>query len=193
MKTRTAVSALGEKWRNRESRRWILAVSFLSCIYLLIIPAFFWQKGLEKDLSVIQAKYRELSTLSTEYKPIRERVDAIEQKKSLTKVAGITEAINDIASEAGIKGKIKSIKGTGAGMTLDGLSEDSAEIRMEKLTMAEVIHLFYKIENAPMILAIKNVQIKKSFENPELLDIITTISLFTPSHVIPASDKNIRR
>jgi general secretion pathway protein M len=181
MRTKAAINILREKWHDKEYRRSSIAVAFLLGIYILLIPAFFWQKGLEKDLSVTQARYGELSSLINDYKPLRERMDTIEKKKSLTKVAGLAQAINDIATETGIGGKIKSIKTTGTGVTLDGLSEDSAEIRVEKLTMGESIRLFYGIENAPMILAIKNLQMRKSFENPELLDVIVTMSLFTPS------------
>ena len=179
MRIETALSRMKDQWRNRYSRRKILAVTVLAGIYLLLIPAFVWQKNAERDLSVIQEKSRELSTLLAEYKPIGERVESIEQKKSLTKITGITQAVDEIASTVGIKGKIKSIKGTGAGMTLDRLSEEGAEIQLERLETGEMVNLFEKIENAPMILAIKKVQIRKSFENPERLDITMTVSLFT--------------
>jgi len=70
---------------------------------------------------------------------------------------------------------------TGTKKIVDQMSEESAEIQMEKLNMSELINLFYKIENAPMILAIKKVAIKKSFENPELLDTTMSVSLFSSS------------
>jgi hypothetical protein len=164
---------------DKESRRKVLVVSFLLAIYLLLIPAFLWQKSSEKELSLTQAKSRELSVLAAEYEPIKKRLDTIEQKKSLTKTTGITQAIDDIVSAVGIKGKIKSMKGTAAGVNINRLREESAEIQMEKLTMNEMVHLFYNIEHAPMILAIKKAQIRKTFENPERLDITMTLSLFT--------------
>jgi hypothetical protein len=61
---------------------------------------------------------------------------------------------------------------------MDQMGEESAEIQIEKLNMTELVHLFFKIENAPMILAVKRVIIKKSFENPELLDVTMAVSLF---------------
>jgi len=64
---------------------------------------------------------------------------------------------------------------------MDQMSEESAEIQMEKLNMTELVHLFYKIENAPMILSVKRVVIKKSFENPDLLDLTMAVSLFGSS------------
>jgi hypothetical protein len=165
--------------KDAESRRRILAISVLLVLYLLLIPAFLWQKSSGKDLSLTQEKFRDLSALVSEYEPIKKRLVAVEQKKSLTKTTGITQAIGDIASAVGIKGKIKSIKGTAAGANINGLREECAEIQMEKLTMNEMVHLFYNIEHAPMILATKKAQIRKAFENPERLDITMTLSLFT--------------
>ena len=78
-------------------------------------------------------------------------------------------------------GKMKSIKGTGTRKTPNQMSEETAEIQIEKLTINEMVQLIYKIEDAPMILAMKTVVIKKSFENPELLDVTMTVSLFTPA------------
>jgi hypothetical protein len=192
MKTDMIKKEVGNRWRNQTTRRYIIAVSFLIGLYFLMIPAFLWQKALEKDRSAMRTKFQEFSLLVADYKPIQERVDAAEQKKSLTRTTTITQAIDDIASTVGVKGKIKSIKGTPAGMILDRLREEGAEIQMEKLTMGETGNLFYHIENAPMILAIKKVQMRKSFENPELLDITMTLSLFTTSPVSLAPDKNIR-
>jgi hypothetical protein len=39
-----------------------------------------------------------------------------------------------------------------------------------------MINVFYRIENAPMVLTVKKATIKKSFENPELLNITMVLS-----------------
>jgi len=54
---------------------------------------------------------------------------------------------------------------------------------MEKLNMTELVHMLYKMDNAPMILAVKKVDIKKSFENADLLDVTMSVSLFSSSSV----------
>jgi hypothetical protein len=43
--------------------------------------------------------------------------------------------------------------------------------------MNEMVNVLYSIENAPMLLVIKKINIKTSFENPELLNITMTLSL----------------
>lgn len=46
--------------------------------------------------------------------------------------------------------------------------------------MNEMVNIFYRIENAPMILTIKKATVKKSFENPELLNISLVLSFLNP-------------
>ena len=177
------INIIQEYRENRSARNKALIVVALVVFALLIIPNLIWKQSAKKDLSILTAKYHEFSTLSGTYKSLKENVNTIEQKKSLTKTNSIAQAMEDITLPLGIKGKMKSIKGTGTKKIMDQMTEDSAEIQMEKLNMTELVHMLYKIDNAPMILAVKKVDIKKSFENADLLDVTMSVSLFTGSSV----------
>jgi hypothetical protein len=181
MKFDSIFALIHDYWQDRASRKKIVIVVVLIGFYILIIPNLLWDRAAEKELSEWMAKYDEFSTLTNKYKSLRTSVNAIEQKKTLTRTNSITQAIGDLSLSLGIKEKMKSIKLTGTKKIMDQMSEESAEIQMEKLNMRELVHLFYKIENAPMILAVKRVVIKKSFENPELLDVTMAVSLFGSS------------
>ena len=178
MKFDSLITLIHDYWQDRASRKKMLIVAVLIVLYILIIPGLFWERAAEKELSELKAKYQEFSILTNKYGSLRASVNAIEQKKTLSKTNSITQAIGDISLSLGIKEKMKSIKLSGTKKVMDQMSEESAEIQMEKLNISELVHLFYKIENAPMILAVKRVVIKKSFENPELLDVTMAVSLF---------------
>lgn len=173
-------SAVIERCRqNREFRNWTLMMIFLVVITLLIIPEFLWKLTAEKDLSKLTERYREFSLLAGEYRSLNQRVQTIEKKEALTSVKGIAQIVGEISESLGMKGKVQSIKETGTRKTLNQMREETAEVQIDKLNMTEMMHLLYKIENAPTILAVKKVQIKKSFENPDVLDVTMTLSLFT--------------
>ena len=178
MKFDSLFTLIRDYWQDRASRKKAVIVMVLIGFYLLIIPALFWERAAEKELSELKAKYHEYSALSNKYRSLRDNVNAIEQKKTLTKTKSITQAMGEVSLSIGIKEKMKSIKLTGTKKIMDQMNEEAAEIKMEKLNMSELVHLFYKIENAPMILAVKRVVIRKSFENPELLDATMAVSLF---------------
>lgn len=162
-------------------RRKALIVLALAGLYILLLPNLLWERSAERELAALRKKYNEFSALAGEYRSLKESISAIERKKALTKTTSIAQAIGDISQSLGMAGKVKSIKGTGTRKTPNQMSEETAEIQIEKLTVNEMVQLIYKIENAPMILTMKTVVIKKSFENPELLDVTMTVSLFTPA------------
>jgi general secretion pathway protein M len=162
-------------------RRKALIIAVLAGLYILLLPNLLWERSAERERSALRKKNNEFNALAGEYRSLKERISAIERKKALTKTASIAQAIDDISRSLGMAGKVKSIKGTGTRKTPNSMSEETAEIRIEKLTINEMVQLIYKIENAPMILAMKTVVIKKSFENPDLLDVTIMLSLFTPA------------
>jgi general secretion pathway protein M len=103
-------------------------------------------------------------------------IDAIEGKGSLTKVEGIIQASDEIFRSLGLRQKVKSVKSIGTKKIKDA-TEEEVEVQVEKVNMNELVNIFYRIENAPMMLTIKKVTVKTSFENPALLDMAMTLGL----------------
>jgi hypothetical protein len=90
-------------------------------------------------------------------------------------VQGVLQAVDEVFSSVSLKDKVKTVKNTGKRETKDGIEEE-ADVSVEKVTMNEMVNIFYRIDHAPMILTVKKVTVKQSFENPELLNIILMLS-----------------
>lgn len=150
----------------------------LIVLYFLIIPAAILNMTNKKETNNLTVRYKEMNALSAEYKALKERMDVLDKRKTLTKVIGITQAADNIVASLGLKGRMKSFKALGS-RELGGGIEETAEIYLEKLDMNELVNIFYHIENAPMAISIKKTNMKKSFEKPELLDITITLALFS--------------
>lgn len=146
-------------------------------LYILIIPVFILETASKKEATRLKTRLNEIRLLDSEYKVLKRRIDTLEERKSLTRVSGIAQALDDILASLGLKGKMKSMKVLGS-REIKGATEESAEAQLEKVTMNELVNILYKIEDAPMILSIKKTIIKKSFEKPELLDVTLTLTLF---------------
>jgi hypothetical protein len=162
----------------RVSRR-TFYISIVVFLALLTIPAFIMQRSSVNEFDRMKSRLAEMSALGIEYRALSDQVGAVEQKTAISKVSGVANAMEDIASSLGLKGKLKSVRGIGTRDVGGGMTEESAEVQMEKLTLNEMVNMFYKIGDAPMILSVKKTTIKKSFENPELLNITMTVALFT--------------
>lgn len=139
----------------------------------------FFEKALKRDLDALQARSGEMSALAGEYRAARGRIKSIEGKGASAGAGGTAGAIDAIASSIGIKGRIKAIKAAGSAGIKGSMAEESVDVQIEKVTMNEMVNLFYSINNAPVILTVKQAVMKKSFESPDLLDVRMTVSLFT--------------
>lgn len=128
-----------------------------------------------KELKFLKERKKEMLILKHNFLALRHRIDAIERKKDLSHMEGIMQAIDNVFSSLGLKDKLKTIKSSGVREIKDGLEEES-EIYIEKVTMNEMLNIFYTIEHIPVVLTVKKVTIKKTFEDPELLNISLTLS-----------------
>ncbi|MFA4916618.1 MAG: hypothetical protein WC560_08110 [Syntrophales bacterium] len=179
MNFKEIISDLSHYLKNREFRNKMPLFLVVICLYMLIIPAFIWERASRRELLSLNTKFEEFSILSREYKSVKQRVSVVEQKGSLTKTNSIAQPMDDIFLALGVKGKMKSIREIGGRELKRQMNEESAEIQMEKINMNELINILYRIDNVPIILSIKKVIIKKTFASPELLDVTLTVSLFT--------------
>jgi len=116
-----------------------------------------------------------LLLLKDEYLSLKQRIDSVEGRKSQSGPQGIVQAVDEVFQSMGLKDKIKTLKSTGKREIRDGF-EENADLSIEKVTMNEMVNILYRIENAPMVLTMKKVTIKKSFENPELMNISLDLS-----------------
>jgi hypothetical protein len=157
-------------------RVWIAAVlvSLFLCVLLGNISL-----SLKKERDALISRQEELSLLKAEFQNLMGAVSSFEGKKSLIKVEGIVPAVDDVFSTLGLSQKVKSVKPLGTHDKKYAVEEE-AEIRLEKVNMNEMINIFYKIENVPMMLSVKKTVIKTSFDNPGLLNLTITLGLITP-------------
>jgi hypothetical protein len=148
------------------------------CLALLIIPSILMERSLRKEIQVLKNKIKEMTVLNKEYTNLRDSIYVLENRMSLTKVAGTAQALDDIFSSLGMKGKMKSVKSFGTREIKNSMKEERAEVLIERINMNELINMLFKIKDAPMLLSIKKINMKKSFENPELIDVTMTVALF---------------
>jgi len=153
-------------------------ISFSAVLISFLILAALGIKMLSsqtKELHQLQEQRKEMAVLRDEFLSLQQKIQTVENRKNLTNVQGVLQAVDEVFSSVGLKDKVKTVKNTGKRETKDGIEED-ADVSVEKVTMNEMVNIFYRIDHAPMILTIKKVTVKQSFENPELLNITLMLS-----------------
>lgn len=157
-----------------DKRVWIGAG--VAAFVILLIVLVNLASSLRRDLGNVKAQQKELLQLRDEFLSLKNRVEAVERKKSLTKVEGVVQAVDQVFQPLGLKQKVKSVKPTSRKEMKD-LVEEEAEVQIEKVNMNEMVNILYKMENAPMILTLKRTTVKTTFENPSHLNLILTLAL----------------
>jgi hypothetical protein len=153
-------------------------------MYLVSVPALFlllavlgMQKlsSQTKELQRLREQRREMAVLKDEFVSLQQKIQTVESRKKLANVQGVLQAVDEVFSSLSLKEKVRTIKSTGRRETKDGIEEE-ADVSVEKVTMNEMLNILHRIEHAPMILTVRKVAIKQSFENPELLNITLMLS-----------------
>jgi len=158
-----------------KDKRIILGIAGLVIVIIMISVALTILANERKDLLQLKEQRKEMIVLKDALLLLSRKVNNVESKKELSNVQGIAQAVEEVFSSVGLKDKVKTVKSTGKRETKDGFEEE-ADVYIEKVTMNEMVNFFYRIKNAPMVLTVKKVTIKKSFENPELLNISLILS-----------------
>jgi len=158
-----------------KDKRFIYILSGLIGFIIIIAIAINLLYAESRELRMLQEQRKEMLTIEKEFLSLKQKIDAVEGKKNLSGVQGIVQAVDEIFLSIGLKDKIKTVKPAISRDVKDGFEEE-ADLYIEKVSMNEMVNIFYRIGNAPMILTIKKAAMKKSFENPELLNITLTLS-----------------
>ena len=158
-----------------KDRRVVIFLSGLTVFVIVFVIGINLLSADKKALKNLKDQKQEMMTLKDELLTLQQKIQATESRKNLTATQGVVQAIDDVFVPVGLKDRIKTVKATGKREGRDGFEEE-ADVYIEKVTMNEMVNILYRIENAPMILTIKKITIKKSFENPELMNISLILS-----------------
>lgn len=156
--------------------RQTITLSVVAALVVACVVMWTLYSSAKKAHAGLLSERTELMALKQHYLALKGSVDAVEGRKNLTNVQGIAQAIDDVFKPLGLSDKVKSVKSAGVQEKEYG-TEEEAQVQVEKVSMNEMANIFYKIENAPMILTIKSATVKTSFDDPTLLNMSMTVTL----------------
>lgn len=118
---------------------------------------------------------------------MREIADYNKEKGKLNSVESLLKAgfdtsisttIENLAAQAGVKENIDSLKEKPL-VPSDLFDEASVDVRISRVSLDQLVELFYKIESErTRVLRIKQLQIKPRYDNRKLMDANFTVSTF---------------
>ena len=152
----------------------------LALLYTLVIdPLMAHSAQLDRRIEKAQRDLQELYTLQREYQGQKRVLDNINEQLRRQKDVAIFSRLEELAGDTGIRSKILYMKPT-VSTPSEAYEEESVEIKMEGVTLEQLIRYLYQVENSPQFLKIKRLYIKPRFDNRQLLTAIFRVSTFTP-------------
>lgn len=169
-----------DMWQDLDSRKRLWSGYAL---IVMLAAAVGWSTlsaktdALEKKRSARETVLKELLPLKVTYQSARQLSDQLNGRiASLRPDDSPAKIIEDI----GIKGKsvkIIPLKGEERG----GFIEDAADIRIDSLTLNEVVNLLYRLEKGGRPLVIKKCNVRVRFDDPSRCDLTLILALLRPA------------
>ena len=156
-----------------------LLVLVAALFTFVIDPILARGANLDRRLAAASRQLAELQALRGDYqrqKQIIDRLDA--QLRRQPRNFAIFSHLEQVAGQADIQDKIQSMN-TVASPPNAVYTEESVEVRIEGVTLSQLIDYLYRVERSPQVLKIKRLQVKPTRENRQLLAVRFRVSVFS--------------
>ena len=169
-----------EQWQELDSRT-RLWLGYL--LIVLLAVAVGWSaldskvQALEKKRTGREAVLKELLPLKFSYQSARQSADRLNGRMASLRP---DDSPAKMIEETGIKGKSVKIVPL-KGEEKNGLSEDTADIRIDGLTLNEATNLLYRLEKGGRPLIIKKSNLRVRFDDPSRCDLSLVLALLKPA------------
>ncbi len=140
-------------------------VVLVLCVIFLVTA--FAESSAQKRLRLAQKESVEFASLDSQYSGLKAQVDELDKRVALSPKTGILKTAGDIFASMGLQDRISSIKPMDTTQS-GGLTSEKAEVSLKKMDLNQAVNVLYRLENAPMLLTLKEVDLRSSFSAPTL-------------------------
>jgi type II secretory pathway component PulM len=141
-------------------------------LYVFVLSPFMSDLSRKRDL--IPRKERDLAEikqLRDEYREIQQQLQAAQEAAS--KRGPLLTEIENLTKRANLNTKIVSLKPQ-QGAQGDGFTESIVEVRLDNITLYDVVNYVFLLENAT--LRVRKLSFKPRYDNPKLLNATILVS-----------------
>jgi general secretion pathway protein M len=171
-------------WQNTQPRERLFlggagAVLVLFLLFKFAIdPLVKRSSDLDRQIVAARRQLVELRTMQQEYQRQKTVVDTINGQLKRQQNFAIFSRLEEFAGQAGIRNKILSMRPT-VSTPSEAYNTESVEVKMEGVTLEQLVRYLHHIENSPQLLKIKSLEIKPRFDNRQILTVTFRVSAFT--------------
>ena len=172
--------ALKVNLSQREQRVLIGAGLISVCLLLYLGVDSVVQKydKLEDKITGTREEIQKISRLRTQYMEAHQQLVDIKQKLDrMEKGFSLLSFIEDLANKADIRENIGSVKPKKIPLN-DTYDENIVELKIDNVSLSELVDFIYKIENSGQLLKVKRLRIKTRYDNRDLLNVTMQVTTY---------------
>lgn len=167
---------------QRRERLFIVGTGAMLVLFLLfkltIDPMLKRSADLDRQIVTARGQLTELRTMQQEYQRQKSVVDNINSQLKRQPNFAIFSRLEELAGQTGIRSKIVHMRPTVSAPN-DVYNEESVEVKMEGVTLEQLVSYLHQVENSPQLLKIKRLEMKPRFDNRQILTATFRVSAFT--------------
>ncbi|MFZ5874971.1 MAG: type II secretion system protein GspM [Nitrospirota bacterium] len=163
-------------WRERTGRERLVlgggaaAVLVLAVYGLAVDPLLERNALLDRRIANRQEDFDRVSKLSAEYRVAADQVAILDQRVSTTPGSfALLSFLEESATAQQIRNRLASIRPQPA-QTSAPYREVTAEVKLEAITLPQIVAYLEALDRAPQRLRIKSLRLKTRYADPKLLD-----------------------
>jgi len=155
-----------------------VCIGFFFLIQFLIFPFFENRGRIIRAIRVKEQGLEEMIRLSSAYHRYREGAQGIKQILA-RRERGFTlfSFLENAAGDAGVKAYIKYMKPSFS-TTAGPYRESLVEMRLEAITLNQLVNYLYRIESADNVVSIKRISIRENKKKSGMLDAVLQVLTF---------------
>lgn len=171
-------------WRHLQPRERLfvggagVALALFLLFKLTIDPMLKRSAHLDRQIISAQRQLHELRMLQQDYQRQKNVVTSINAQLRRQPNFAIFSRLEEIAGQTGIRGKIVHMKPI-VSTPNEVYNEESIEVKMEGVTLEQLVRYLQQVENSPQLLKIKRLEVKPRFDNRQILTATFRVSAFT--------------
>ncbi|MEO5656131.1 MAG: type II secretion system protein GspM [Nitrospiria bacterium] len=162
-------------WRERSDREHLVlggGAAILAALlgyFLVLDPVLARHARLDRLVVQRQADLDRVIRLGAEYREAADRVAALDRRVAQPGGFSLLSFLEQTAAAQQMRGRLASIRPQPS-QTLHPYRELSAEVKLESITLPQIVAYFQALDRAPQRLRVKYLRLKTRYADPKLLD-----------------------
>ena len=154
-----------------------VAVGFALIWFGIYLPYRRAMNGLDSKIASRQRQLSEVQDLRNRYLALQQQLGQAQRRLDQGEDFALFAFVEDLAGRYASKENLTNMRPQPA-TSRGEYREESVEVRLERIRLAQLIQLLYAIDNAQAYVKVKNLRIKPRFDDKTQIDAVMTVASY---------------